>query len=111
MTTSSTGPKRLYLLELSPSTVPIGVGRTLEMVLGCYLVQTGDGRQILIESGIAADARPAGSPPARNQKNVIEHVAELGLRPEDIDIVIATHFDVDHAGSHEAFQRAVFIVE
>src|ERR1700687_5695495 len=111
MTTSNGGPKRLYLLELSASTVPIGAGRTLEMVLGCYLVQTGDGRQILIDSGMAADARPAGSPPARNEKNVIEHRAELGLRPEDIDTVIATHFDVDHAGYHDAFQRAEFIVQ
>jgi N-acyl homoserine lactone hydrolase len=105
------GPKRLYLLELSASTVPIGSGHTLEMVLGCYLVQTSDDRQILIDSGMAADARPAGSPPARNEKNVIEHLAELGLRPEDIDTVIATHFDVDHAGYHDAFQRADFIVQ
>jgi N-acyl homoserine lactone hydrolase len=111
MTTSSGGPKRLYLLELSASTVPIGSGRTLEMVLGCYLVQTGDGRQILIDSGMAADGRPAGLPPSRNEKDVIEHLAELGLRPEDIDTVIATHFDVDHAGYHDAFQRAEFIVQ
>jgi N-acyl homoserine lactone hydrolase len=111
MTTNHTGPKRLYLLELSASTVPIGPGRTLEMVLGCYLVQTGDGRQILIDSGMAADARPPGLPPARSEKNVLEHLAGLGLHPEDIDMVIATHFDVDHAGYHDAFQCAEFIVQ
>jgi N-acyl homoserine lactone hydrolase len=111
MTTNHTGPKRLYLLELSASTVPIGPGRTMEMVLGCYLVQTSDGRQILVDSGMAADARPPGLPAARNEKNVVEHLADLGLRPEDIDTVIATHFDVDHAGYHDAFQRAEFIVQ
>jgi N-acyl homoserine lactone hydrolase len=111
MTTNNGGPKRLYLLELSASTVPAGPGRTLEMVLGCYLVQAGDGRQILIDSGMAADARPPGLPPARNEKSVVEHLAELGLRPEDIDTVIATHFDVDHAGYHDAFRRAEFIVQ
>lgn len=111
MTKSSGGPKRLYLLELSASTVPIGSGRTLEMVLGCYLVLTADGRQILVDSGMAADAHPAGLSPARNEKNVVEHLAELGLRPEDIDTVIATHFDVDHAGYHDAFQTAEFIVQ
>jgi N-acyl homoserine lactone hydrolase len=109
--TNHTGPKRLYLLELSASTVPIAPGRTLEMVLGCYLVQTGDGRQILIDSGMAADGRPPGLPPARNEKNVLEHLAGLGLHPEDIDIVIATHFDVDHAGYHDAFHCAEFIVQ
>ena len=111
MTTSNAGPKRLYLLELSASTVPIGSGRTLEMVLGCYLVQTGDGRQILIDSGMAPDARPPGLPPTRNEKNVLEHLAGLGLHPEDIDVVIATHFDVDHAGYHDAFPYAEFIVQ
>jgi len=111
MTTSNAGPKRLYLLELSASTVPIGSGRTLEMVLGCYLVQTGDGRQILIDSGMAPDARPPGLPPARNEKNVLEHLAGLGLHPEDIDMVVATHFDVDHAGYHDAFPYAEFIVQ
>jgi len=111
MTTNNDCPKRLYLLELSASTVPIGPGRTLEMVLGCYLVQTRDGRQILVDSGMAADARPPGSPPARNEKNVLEHLAGLSLRPEDINTVIATHFDVDHAGYHDVFQRAEFIVQ
>jgi N-acyl homoserine lactone hydrolase len=111
MTTKHTGPNRLYLLELSASTVPIGAGRTLEMVLGCYLVQTGDGRQILVDSGMAADTRPPGLPPARNEKNVIEHLADLGLHPEDIDMLIATHFDVDHAGYHDAFRGAEFIVQ
>ena len=105
------GLNRLYLMELSASTVPAGPGRNLEMVLGCYLAQTGDGRQILVDSGMAADARPPGLPPPRNEKNVIEHLAELGLRPEDIDIVIATHFDVDHAGYHDAFLQAEFIVQ
>jgi N-acyl homoserine lactone hydrolase len=111
MMTSDRGPKRFYLLELSASTVPVGPGRSLEMVLGCYLVQTGDGRRILIDTGMAADTRPPGLPPARNEKNVLEHLAGLGLHPEDIDTVIATHFDVDHAGYHDAFPCAEFIVQ
>ncbi len=82
------------------------------MVLGCYLVETSDGKHILIDSGFPADVQlPAGMPPAEQQKNVIEHLADLGLRPDDIDMLICTHFDVDHAGYHDAFPKAELIVQ
>jgi N-acyl homoserine lactone hydrolase len=111
MTTSSSAPRKLYLLELSTSTVT-GAGRTLEMVLGCYLIETFDGKHILIDSGYPPDVPlPAGVPPAANQRTVIEHLAELGLRPDDIDILICTHFDVDHVGYHDAFTKADLIVQ
>ncbi len=105
-------PQRLYLLQLSTSTVPVAAGRTLDMVLGCYLVETGDGQHILIDSGLPADVPPPpGTPPAENAKNVIEHLADLGLRPDDIDILVCTHFDMDHAGYHDAFSKAELIVQ
>jgi N-acyl homoserine lactone hydrolase len=107
-----TSAKRLYLFQLSTSDVPIGGGRILPMVAAAYLVQMSDGRNILIDTGIAADyQRPAGMPPAENNKNVLEHLAELELQPDDINMVIATHFDVDHAGYHDHFPKAEFIVQ
>src|ERR1700730_8520287 len=60
---------------------------------------------------MAADARPPGTPPAENEKNVIEHLAALGLCPDDIDVLICTHFDVDHAGYHDAFAKTEFIIQ
>ena len=105
-------PQRLYLLQLSLSSVPTGAGRTLEMVSGCYLVETSDGRHILIDSGLPADVQtPAGMPPNRETKNVIEHLADLGLHSSDIDMLICTHFDVDHAGYHDAFANAELIAQ
>jgi N-acyl homoserine lactone hydrolase len=104
-------PQRLYLLQLSTSTIHVP-GRTLEMVSGCYLIQTSDGKNILIDSGLPADyVPPTEAPQAENVKNVIEHLADLGLRPDDINILICTHFDVDHAGYHDAFQMAELIVQ
>src|SRR5215469_9137742 len=104
-------PQRLYLLQLSTSTLP-AAGRTLEMVSGCYLVQTSDGKNILIDSGLPADyTPPPGTPPAENRKNVLKHLADLGLRPDDIDLLISTHFDVDHAGYHDVFSRAELVVQ
>jgi N-acyl homoserine lactone hydrolase len=105
-------PRRLYLLQLSTSTVPVAAGQALDMVSGCYLAETGDGRHILIDSGLPADAVPIpGTPPAENEKNVLEHLADLGLKPDDIDLLICTHFDVDHAGYHDAFIKAELIVQ
>ena len=79
---------------------------------GCYLVQTSDGKNILIDSGLPADyTPPPGTPPSEQEKNVLEQLADLGLRPDDIDLLICTHFDVDHAGYHDAFPQAEHIVQ
>ena len=105
-------PQRLYLMQLSTTTLPLAAGRTLPMVRACYLVQTSNGQHILIDSGLAADAPfPPGMPKAQNEKNVLEQLADLGLGPSAIDLVICTHFDVDHAGYHDAFPQAEFIVQ
>jgi N-acyl homoserine lactone hydrolase len=111
MTTNDLAPRKLYLLPLSTATIPAG-GQTLEMVLGCYLVETGDGTKVLIDTGLAPDTPlPPGPPPAWTGKSVIEGLGELGLRPDDIDLLICTHFDVDHAGYHDAFARAELVVQ
>src|SRR5437764_5898463 len=111
MTMISATPQRLYLMQLATATVS-RAGRTLDMVLVCYLVKTSDGKNILIDSGLPADFQPPpGMEPARDAKNVIEQLADLGLRPDDIDILICTHFDVDHAGYHDAFIKAELVVQ
>jgi N-acyl homoserine lactone hydrolase len=105
------GPKKLYLMQLSATTLPMPQGRTMEMILPCYLVETSDRKHVLIDTGMAADARPSGAAPAENEKNVIEHLSELGLRPTDIDTLICTHFDIDHAGYHDHFTNAELIIQ
>jgi N-acyl homoserine lactone hydrolase len=86
--------------------------QALFMSNGCYLVQTSDNKNILIDSGLPADyAPPPGAPPAEQQKSVLEHLAELNVHPDNITLVICSHFDVDHAGYHDAFPNAEFIVQ
>lgn len=105
-------PQRLYLLQLSTTTMPLPGGRTLEMVSGCYLIQTSDGKHILIDSGLPADyTPPPGTPPAENVKPVLAHLADLNVRPDDVVSVVCSHFDVDHAGYHDAFYHAEFVVQ
>ncbi len=110
--TDTFGPRRLYLLQLSTSTVPVGAGRTLEMVSGCYLVEFGSKKYVLIDSGLPGDLPPTpGAPESENKKNVLKHLMELGLQTDDIKMVICSHFDVDHAGYHDAFTKAEFVVQ
>src|SRR5262245_60235827 len=96
---------RLYLMQVvvTPS-VP------------CYLVQTQDGKNVLIDSGLPAQMPegfqpPANLPPPQFGKNVVEHLASLGLQPTDIDFLVCTHFDMDHAGHHDAFTNAELVVQ
>jgi N-acyl homoserine lactone hydrolase len=111
MTVIGGAPQRLYLMQLSTATIPTA-GGPLEMSTGCYLIQMSDGKNVLVDSGLPADYVPSpGMPPAKDENNVIEHLAALGLRPDDIDLLICTHFDVDHAGYHDAFVHAEVIVQ
>lgn len=108
---SDTVLQRLYLMQLGTSTVPTA-SQPIPMSSGCYLVQTSAGKNILIDSGLPSDyTPPPGSPPSENRRNVLEHLAALNLRPADIDLLICTHFDVDHAGYNDAFPQAELIVQ
>ncbi len=104
-------PERLYLFPLSFTTIPLPTG-TLEMVTPCYLIQTSDHQHILIDTGLPAEYIPSpGTPPAQDVTNVLHQLGTIGLHPEDIETVICTHFDVDHAGYHDLFPNAEFIVQ
>ena len=106
-----TALRKLYLLQLSTTTVPLPQGRSMEMVLPSYLAVTADNKRIVIDTGMAPDARPSDAPPTQNEINVLQHLSELELRPSDIDTLICTHFDMDHCGFHDSFPDAEFIVQ
>lgn len=48
------------------------------------------------------------TPIAPPKQDVINALAELGLKPEDIDIVVNSHLHPDHCGCNEFFTRAQF---
>ncbi len=111
MIMNPSAPQKLYLLQLATPTVQLA-SQTLEMVMGCYLIQMSDGKNILVDSGLPAGyVSPFGGAVAEHGKNVIEVLATLGLHPDDIDILICTHFDPDHSGYHDAFTKAELIVQ
>jgi N-acyl homoserine lactone hydrolase len=82
-----------------------------------YLIQTDDGMNVLIDTGFSPEmvamARQGGKTGQylRDVLPVREHLAALGLAPEDIHYLIATHFDPDHAGEHDLFPNAEIVVQ
>ena len=100
---SQNAVKRLYLMQ-------VGSMPEYQIPIVCYLVQTDDGKNILIDSGLP-EIIPEGASEFENGQDVIEQLANIGLKPDDIDTVISTHYDGDHAGRHAAFTKAHYVVQ
>lgn len=103
------GPKRLFLIHQYTREVPVASG-SIVMSSGCYLVQTDDGRNIVIDSGMPADV-PSPGPVTEDSPEILVQLSGLGVEPHDVDTVICTHYDIDHVGRHERFTNAVFVVQ
>jgi N-acyl homoserine lactone hydrolase len=104
---------KLYLLQL-------GLLQPLRVPVPGYLIQTDDGMNILVDSGYPysfIDDPPGPQPPLNLQLEmrpadyVVNRLASIGLRPDDIHYLVCTHFDPDHAGNHELFSRAERVVQ
>lgn len=121
---------RLYLLQL-------GLVPTFgDIPLPGYLIQTDDGLNILIDSGYPRSIRGREEEAANEllaafpddeiaafnatvirglrkhaEDLVVNRLAVLGLTPDDIDYLVCTHFDIDHAGNHDLFTHAELVVQ
>ncbi len=120
---------RLYILQLG--LVPFN-----GVALPGYLIRTDDGKNVLIDTGYPRcirgvqeqaatrllDAYPDDKATAFNatvvrnirddaEDLVVNRLAALGLAPQDIDYLVCTHFDLDHAGNHDLFADAELVVQ
>ena len=77
---SQNAVKRLYLMQ-------VGSVPEYRIPIVCYLVQTGDGKNILIDSGLP-EIIPEGESGFENGRDVIEQLASIGLQPDDIETVM-----------------------
>jgi glyoxylase-like metal-dependent hydrolase (beta-lactamase superfamily II) len=67
---------------------------SMQLTIPTFIVRSG-GKTILIDSGVGAKDRgwlPNGRLP--------DVLSEINVRPEDIDMVMATHIHIDHVGWH-----------
>jgi N-acyl homoserine lactone hydrolase len=103
MMMSQNAVQRLYLMQ-------VGSMPEYQIPIVCYLVQTYDGKNILIDSGLP-ETMPEEESEFENGQDVIQQLATIDLKPDDIDTVISTHYDIDHAGRHAAFTKAQYVVQ
>lgn len=95
--------KHLYLMQ-------VGIMPEYKIPVVCYLVQTEQGTNILIDTGLP-EIIPDDSKEFENGEDVVKQLAKLNLNPEDINFIISTHYDGDHAGRHASFTKAKYVVQ
>ncbi|MCD6058746.1 MAG: attM [Thermomicrobiales bacterium] len=106
----------LYLLHLGLlGSRDADTGETHFAQVPGYLIRTATGRVILVDTGnpAAVIGQPTAAPwwdllnDTRPEDDVVQRLAELGIAPGDVDLLISTHFDFDHCGRHDAFAEGI----
>ncbi len=100
-----------------------GVGTRVEIPVTGALIEMADGEHILFDTGMlphGCEDAASGLSIARFKDMIAQYtpeddirhrLAELGRKPEDIGIVINSHFHWDHAGGNRLFPNARFLVQ
>jgi N-acyl homoserine lactone hydrolase len=123
---------KLYLIDLGHCDVDKGlvltpgsdVGKRIIIPIVGYLIETDDGRHILVDSGMhrkhiadpeatfrGTEFAKALTVLMRPEDDIVNRLAELELTPDDIDILVSTHFHFDHAGNNGDFGKARIVVQ
>ena len=92
---------------------------TIDLPVACYLLRHRLGN-VLFDTGChpSTETDPEGPGGARSRAmtvlsgpgdNLITNLESVGLQPEDIDVVVNSHFHTDHCGCNAFFRKATFI--
>jgi glyoxylase-like metal-dependent hydrolase (beta-lactamase superfamily II) len=110
-------PRRLWESVVQPDAL-----HRIPMQLRCLLVESGDGL-ILVDTGhgnkLSLERREQLG--LQGERRLVNELVELGVRPEDVHIVINTHLHGDHCGGNTvagdnsqivpAFPRATYMIQ
>lgn len=99
-----------------------GIGERVEIPVTGALIEMQDGDHILFDTGLLPHECEGeeGLSMQRFREMIVKYgpeddirarLAELGRRPEDIRIVINSHFHWDHSGGNRLFPHARFLVQ
>lgn len=85
------------------------------MFVPCYLVDHPDGL-LLWDAGLSPAIVGLGDVEAegftmRYERSVIDQLSDLGVRPDDIDLIALSHLHFDHAGAANYFPTARLLIQ
>jgi glyoxylase-like metal-dependent hydrolase (beta-lactamase superfamily II) len=88
-----------------------GYGTPIWLPIWAFLLQGGN-KNVLVDTGLDENElmTPAGfsEETGLEPKSIVDCLAQAGLKPDDIDIVINTHLHDDHCGNNSLFGTALF---
>jgi N-acyl homoserine lactone hydrolase len=121
------GIDRLYVIECGWAHAPdqsrwspgINVGVPIDVSDNCYLIHHSQGGYLLWDTGItdAITERPNGygggfgAPVWHRNKTLIASLAELNLKPSDINYVAVSHTHPDHVGNVDEFPTSMLLLQ
>lgn len=125
-------PPQLYVLTcgeidiIEESLIPSRRdGRRLRIPIPAYVLRL-DGRTVLFDTGMT-DVSYSGNPRALAEdgegdppwavpmggaeSSIVGQLAAIGLRPQDVSLVVNSHFHFDHAGGNRHFSHCPILVQ
>lgn len=84
-----------------------------EITDSCYLIRHGDQAMVWdtgFSGGLKGQERDMGDLVARLDATLVEQLAQLKLKPEDVDIVGISHMHPDHTGQAAQFANATLLI-
>jgi N-acyl homoserine lactone hydrolase len=83
-------------------------GKKLQLTASCYLIRHAD-HYLIWDTGYPAAA--PGVPPERTVKvTLVEQLAQLKIKPEQIEYVGISHYHGDHTGQAASFPQATLLI-
>jgi glyoxylase-like metal-dependent hydrolase (beta-lactamase superfamily II) len=97
------------------------MGKSMLIPVPAFLIMHPKGN-VLFDTGMSKDCidKPderwglvakVFEPIVKKGQDIVSQLAGIGLKPDDIDIVINSHLHLDHAGDNEFFPKAKFLVQ
>ncbi|MGD0559698.1 MAG: MBL fold metallo-hydrolase [Streptosporangiaceae bacterium] len=84
-------------------------GEMVQVAMQSWVLRS-EGRTIVVDTGVGNDkARPAVEPWDHLHSGYLGALAEAGVRPEDVDLVVNTHLHVDHVGWNTMLRDGVWV--
>ena len=123
--TSGSNPQiKLYVLDcgaiqlehITDFGLPNDATDVRELFVPCYLIDHPQG-QLLWDAGLPLSAAGAGQITMQPgvtmtyERSVLDQLADIGVKPTDVEYLALSHMHFDHAGAANAFKTATLLIQ